>query len=59
MVSAGIGVAIFPSHSLTNLDGIFSKELIFSDNTRLEQTKIIAYKESMKQKYSKVLNESF
>jgi DNA-binding transcriptional LysR family regulator len=59
MVSAGIGVAIFPSHSLTNLDGIFSKELIFSDNTRLEQTKIIAYKESMEQKYIKVLNESF
>lgn len=59
LVSAGIGIAIFPSHFPTNSEGIFSKELIFSDNTRLELTKIIAYKESMEQQYIKVLKESF
>ena len=51
LVSAGIGIAIFSSEALATSEGVFSKELIFSDNTRLELTKIIAYKESMEQQY--------
>jgi LysR family cyn operon transcriptional activator len=51
LVSAGIGIAIFSSEALAASEGVFSKELIFSDNTRLEQTKIIAYKESMERQY--------
>lgn len=52
LVSAGIGIAIFSSDtSLATSEDVFSKELIFSDNTRLELTKIIAYKESMERQY--------
>ncbi|RIA08570.1 DNA-binding transcriptional LysR family regulator [Flavobacteriaceae bacterium MAR_2010_72] len=47
LVNAGIGIAIFPSSYPTNFEGVVSKELTFSQNTQLEITKIIAFKETL------------
>ena len=55
LVNVGIGIAVFPSHFPTNLEGIVSKELVFSDNTRLEVTKILAYKETLDEEYQQTI----
>ncbi|MNG09314.1 HTH-type transcriptional regulator GltC [compost metagenome] len=59
LVSAGIGIAIYPSLSANLSDEIVSKELTFSDNTRLELTKILAFKETLDEEYLHILNSKF
>lgn len=59
LVSAGIGIAIFPWPYSNHSDEIVSKELTFSDNTRLELTKILAFKETLDDEYLQVLNSKF
>ncbi|WP_035671388.1 LysR family transcriptional regulator [Flavobacterium sp. 83] len=55
LVTVGIGIAIFPSYYPTNLEGIISKELVFSENTHLEVTKIVAYKETLEEEYQQTI----
>lgn len=55
LVNVGIGIAVFPSHFPTNSEGIVSKELVFSDNTRLELTKILAFKETLDEEYQQTI----
>nr|WP_314895692.1 LysR substrate-binding domain-containing protein [uncultured Flavobacterium sp.] len=57
LVNVGIGIAVFPSYYPTNLEGIVSKELVFSDNTRLEVTKILAYKETLDDEYQQTIKK--
>lgn len=57
LVDAGIGIAVFPSCFQTNPEGIVSKDLIFSDNTRLEVTKILAFKETLDQEYQETIKK--
>jgi DNA-binding transcriptional LysR family regulator len=59
LVSAGIGIAIFPWPYSNHSDEIVSKELTFSDNTRLELTKILAFKETLDDEYLQILNSKF
>ncbi|MFV5697822.1 LysR family transcriptional regulator [Flavobacterium sp. ZT3R17] len=55
LVHVGIGIAVFPSYYPTNLEGIVSKELVFSENTRLEVTKILSYKETLDDEYQQTI----
>lgn len=55
LVKLGIGIAIFPSDMMTNLDGIVSKELIFPENVQLGITKILAYKETIDDEYKEII----
>lgn len=55
LVNVGIGIAVFPSYYPTNLEGVVSKELVFSENTRLEVTKILAYKETLDDEYQQII----
>lgn len=57
LVHVGIGIAVFPSYYPTNLEGIVSKELVFSENTRLEVTKILAYKETLEDEYQQTIKK--
>lgn len=57
LVNVGIGIAVFPSYYSTNLEGIVSKELVFSENTRLEVTKILAYKETLEDEYQQKIKK--
>ena len=41
LVKAGIGIAVFPSYVPKLSDELVSKELVFSDDTRIEVTKIL------------------
>lgn len=59
LVKAKIGIAIFPSHFLNNLEGIISKKIFFSDDTRLKIEKIIAFKKSFDPEYLALLKKHF
>lgn len=59
LVNTGIGVSIFSSYLPANLDGIVSKELIFSNDTRLEINKVIAYKGNLDSKFKEILKTVF
>ena len=51
LVNAGLGLAIYPSCYSTNYEGIVSKDLIFYDDTQLQLTKVLAFKDSLDQEY--------
>lgn len=59
LVNVGIGIAVFPSYYPTNLEGVVSKELVFSENTRLEVTKILAYKETLDDEYQQIIKNGW
>lgn len=55
LVSAGIGIAIFPSYYPTNLEGVVSKDLVFPDDIRLEIASVIAFKEALEDQRFQIL----
>lgn len=59
LVNAGIGIAVFPSYVPKLSDGLVSKELVFSDDTRIEVTKILAFKDTLDVEYLNILNKLF
>ena len=59
LVNAGIGIAVFPSYVPKLSDGLVSKELVFSDDTRIEVTKILAFKDTLDLEYLNILNKLF
>ncbi|MNY20813.1 hypothetical protein D3C86_1543180 [compost metagenome] len=59
LVSAGIGIAIFPSRFSNHTDEIVSKELLFSDSIQLELTKVLVFKKTLENDYLKVLKDSW
>lgn len=59
LVNAGIGIAIFPSPFSNHTDEIVSKELLFSENTRLELTKVLVFKETLEEEYQQLLKNSW
>jgi DNA-binding transcriptional LysR family regulator len=59
LVHAGIGIAVFPSHYPIHSEEIISKELLFSDNNRLEVTKILAFKDTLEQEYQLIIKNAW
>lgn len=59
LVKAGIGIAVFPSYVPKLSDELVSKELVFSDDTRIEVTKILAFKDTLDEEYLDILNKVF
>lgn len=59
LVKAGIGIAVFPSYVPKLSDELVSKELVFSDDTRIEVTKIFAFKDTLDEEYLDILNKVF
>ena len=59
LVNAGIGIAIFPSPFSKHTDEIVSKKLVFSDDTQLEITKVLAFKETLENEYLQTIKDSW
>lgn len=59
LVKSGIGIAVFPSYVPKLSDELVSKELVFSDDTRIEVTKILAFKDTLDEEYLDILNKVF
>ncbi|MFG4003341.1 LysR family transcriptional regulator [Flavobacterium aquidurense] len=51
LVGVGIGIAIIPSGFSINSEEVVSKELIFSESTRVEVTKVLAFNEGLDRQY--------
>jgi LysR family cyn operon transcriptional activator len=59
LVNSNVGVAILPSEFPINLDGIVSKELFISKNTRLEMTIVLAFNENLNEEYQQLLKDNW
>lgn len=59
LVDSKLGVAILPSLYPLNSDTIISKELFVSENSQLEITVILAFRESLPEEYKRLLSANW
>jgi DNA-binding transcriptional LysR family regulator len=59
LVQTGIGIAVFPSHYPIHSEEIVSKELLFSEDSRLRVTKILAFKETLSEEYQQIIKNAW